>query len=141
MPTRTLARLAVIAALAAVSIACAPAAGHVAPGPAMPARDTVVISDSPYAAYVGAPVTLGVRVWRDGMVDPQAAVEWSASPTAVARIDGGGRLLPLSEGHVTIVARAGGVRTTRTLHVQRNPVRRVGVATIRGEPAAVATTP
>ena len=141
MSTRTLARLAVIGALAAVSIACTPAAGRVAPGPAMPARDTVVISDSPYAAYVGAPITLGARVWRDGTVDPQASVEWSASPATVARIDGDGRLLPLSEGHVTIVARAAGVRTKRTLQVQRNPVRRIGIATIRAEPVAVAATP
>lgn len=140
MSTRTFARLAGLAALAALSIACAPTV-NVAAGPAMPARDTVVISDSPYAAYVGAPVTLGARVWRDGTVDPQAAVEWSASPATVARIGSDGRLTPLSEGHVTIVARAAGVRTKRTLKVQKSPARRVGAAKVARESTAVATAP
>ncbi|NUQ20480.1 MAG: hypothetical protein HOQ09_05910 [Gemmatimonadaceae bacterium] len=122
MSIRRLARLAAVAALASVAIACSPAT-NVVPGPAMPARDTVVISDSPYAAYVGAPVRLAARVWRDGSVDPHAAIEWSVSPRFAARIAGDGTLVPLDDGHLTIVARSGAVRTKRTLLVRRSATR------------------
>ena len=117
MSTRAIARLALVAAVASFSVACRPTPTRAA-GPAMPARDTVVISDAPYAAYVGAPVILGARVWRDGMVVPDAAIEWSAAPRSVAQIAPDGTLLPVSEGHVVITARVGAIRSKRFLQVQ-----------------------
>ncbi|NUO64576.1 MAG: hypothetical protein HOQ11_17970 [Gemmatimonadaceae bacterium] len=117
MSTRTVLRLTLVAALASIAIACR-AAAPIIPGPAMPARDTVVISDSPYAAYVGSPVALGARVWLEGAVVPDAPIEWSASPGSVARIARDGTLTPMREGHVIITARVGGVRTTRVMTVQ-----------------------
>ncbi|HEX8849666.1 MAG TPA: hypothetical protein VF761_09050 [Gemmatimonadaceae bacterium] len=128
MSTRTIARLALVAALASLSIACHPSPPRAA-GPAMPARDTVVISDAPYAAYVGAPVTLGARVWRDGIVVPDAEIEWSAAPRSVARIAPDGTLLPVSQGHVVITARVGAIQSRRFLQVQSSAERRVGYAT------------
>ena len=128
MRHRVLPRLALLAAIAALAIACGQRVA-VVPGPAMPARDSVVISDSPYGAYVGSPISLDARVWRDGVVDPAAPVQWSASPAAVARVAADGTLTPLGEGHVTVTARAGKSRTTRTLLVRRNPERRVGFVT------------
>lgn len=125
MTHRSLGRFALLAALTIVSIACAAGAPSV-PGPAMPARDTVVISDSPYAAYVGSPISLGARVWREGAVDPDARVEWSASPLTVARVANDGTLTPVGEGRVTITARVGAVESRRTLLVRRNPTRRTG---------------
>lgn len=127
MSTRTIARLALVAALASLSIACRPTPARTA-GPAMPARDTVVISDAPYAAYVGAPVTLGARVWRDGTVVPDAAIEWSAAPRSVAQIAPDGTLLPLSAGHVVITARVGAIKSKRFLQVQSRAGRQVRYA-------------
>lgn len=136
MSTRCLARIAGVAALASLAIACSPVPSMVI-RPAMPARDTVVISDSPYAAYVGAPVTLAARVWRDGTVDPRAAVEWSVSPRFAARIASDGTLLPLDEGHLTIVARVGALRTKRMLLVRKPPAR---VAAIPPRPESSSTS-
>lgn len=124
MPTRA---LALVAALATLTIACQPAPPRAA-GPAMPARDTVVISDAPYAAYVGAPVTLGARVWRGGVVVPDAAVEWSAAPLSVARIASDGTLVPVSEGHVVVTARVGAIQSKRLLQVQPTLGRQVRYA-------------
>jgi hypothetical protein len=119
MSRRTLGRLALLLALISLVIACAPRAATI-PAAIGPARDTVVISEAPYGAYVGRPVTLGARVWRDGSVVPDASVEWTAAPAQVARIAGDGTLIPLDAGHVVITARAGKVVTRRTLLVLDN---------------------
>lgn len=130
MPSRTPRRPALLAgfALAAVTaIGCAPRAA-LTPPLTMPARDTVVISDAPYGAYVGSPVAIGARVWRSGTVVPDAPVEWSAAPAGVAHIAADGTLTPVREGHVVITARAGRVRSRRMLLVQKAPEAGVGVA-------------
>ena len=128
MRHRLLSRLALVACLAAAVIACAPRVAELPPL-TMPARDTVVISDGPYGAYVGTPVALGARVWRDGVVDPAAPVAWSATPVSVAVIAADGTLIPVGVGHVTITARAGKSRTQRSLEVRRDPSRRVSAVT------------
>ncbi|HEX2778217.1 MAG TPA: hypothetical protein VHM30_01885 [Gemmatimonadaceae bacterium] len=126
-PTLRPAMLAGFALAAIVTSACAPRAS-VAPVLTMPARDTVVISDAPYGAYVGSPVSIGARVWRGGEVVPDAPVEWSAAPAGVARIDADGTLTPVREGHVVITAKAGRMRSRRMLLVQQAPEQRAGLA-------------
>jgi hypothetical protein len=75
-----------------------------------------VPSDS--AVPLDGPYRLSLRGWDqrgEAVSVPVGVVQWTASDTAVAAVDGDGTLRPRREGSVTVTVSAGGWRTTSAL--------------------------
>ena len=103
-------------------------------------RVEIVVPDRP--VFVGTSLDLGARVWVKGDSTPRrdARVFWEASNLTGAWVTPGGTVLFYEPGDMNIVARSGGVSTTRRITVKPNPVHRIEVVGAPEQPVDVGDT-
>jgi hypothetical protein len=116
--------MAVVGTVASRAIVIAPAPRDRSWPESIDELEIAELSFQPYVGTYGVMRAEGRAALRTDMRDV-AAVRWSSSDTAVARITSDGTVAFVGEGRVTIAAEVGGARAERNLHVRRDAAARL----------------